>query len=344
MTIIDIMIGCAFSLISMFLLMSIALPKKVKSYNDLAELAYGRWLKRVSEFCIIIYSWGITICFQVIFAKFVVEAANEIFGVDVYANPITHELNHTGNTIRLVSNALNISINMIFILKKDLYSLRFITLLGTFFVFYNAFVILITAFTGFELHDGTHIPPITKKDYSGLRMFNFDQPLQLMAAVANTVFCFVNHQMIFPLAHELKRPSLIRLKRIFNRAHFFESSVYLTVVLFGYLLVFELQIIQPIVIESIRTVPMLVGKCLMMITLFFAVPLNTMPAREMFFSSTGIVKSTKNHVLVSCGFAFIGCGIAMVFVKVNSYFGLLGGSCGTLMAGKVYGTQARSLP
>jgi hypothetical protein len=39
------------------------------------------------------------------------------------------------------------------------------------------------------------------------------------------------------------------------------------------------------------------------------------------------------HVIVSCGFAFIGCGIAMVFVKVNSYFGLLGGSCGTLMAG-----------
>ena len=45
-------------------------------------------------------------------------------------------------------------------------------------------------------------------------------------------------------------------------------------------------------------------------------------------------ENNKTHVIVSCGFAFIGCGIAMVFVKVNSYFGLLGGSCGTLMAGE----------
>ena len=37
---------------------------------------------------------------------------------------------------------------------------------------------------------------------------------------------------------------------------------------------------------------------------------------------------------MSLGFALVGCGIAMVFVKVNSYFGILGGTCGTLMAGK----------
>lgn len=67
----------------------------------------------------------------------------------MYSNKKTHELNHTGNTIRLVANAVNISVNMIFILKRNLYSLRFITLLGTLFVFYNASVILVTAFIGF---------------------------------------------------------------------------------------------------------------------------------------------------------------------------------------------------
>ena len=72
MVIIDIAIGCIFSLVSMYLLMAIALPKGVKSYNELAEMAYGTWMKRVSEWCIIIYAWGITICFQVIFAKFIV--------------------------------------------------------------------------------------------------------------------------------------------------------------------------------------------------------------------------------------------------------------------------------
>lgn len=48
MVLIDIIIGCIFSLTSMYLLMAIALPKGVKSYNELAELAYGSWLKRIS--------------------------------------------------------------------------------------------------------------------------------------------------------------------------------------------------------------------------------------------------------------------------------------------------------
>lgn len=56
----------------------------------------------------------------------------------------------------------------------------------------------------------------------------------------------------------------------------------------------------------------------------------------MFFKSVGLDEnSNKIHVLVSCGFAFIGCGVAMVFANVSTYFGLLGGSCGTLMAGKL---------
>ena len=54
----------------------------------------------------------------------------------------------------------------------------------------------------------------------------------------------------------------------------------------------------------------------------------------MFFKSFALDKdSTKIHVIVSCGFAFLGCIIAMAFANVSTYFGLLGGSCGTLMAG-----------
>jgi len=68
-----IVAGGLFSLTAMYLLMSVAKPNNIKTYNDLAELAYGKVLKRVSEFCVIFYAWGITICFQVVFAKFVVE-------------------------------------------------------------------------------------------------------------------------------------------------------------------------------------------------------------------------------------------------------------------------------
>ena len=186
--------------------------------------------------------------------------------------------NETGNIIRLVANTVNILLNLIFILKKNLYSLRFITLLGTLFVFYNAAVIVVTAFTGFTYKEKVFPSIVERENWDLLQLFNFNRPLRQMSGIATTIFCFVNHQMIFPLAHELKRPSQIRLRRIFNRAHLFESIVYMIVVIFGYLLLFEIKI-QAVVIESIPTTPMLIGKILMSFTLFFAVPLNTLPAR-----------------------------------------------------------------
>ena len=38
----------------------------------------------MAEFCLVLYPWGITVCFQVIFAKFVVQLLADLFGVAVY--------------------------------------------------------------------------------------------------------------------------------------------------------------------------------------------------------------------------------------------------------------------
>ena len=73
-----------------------------------------------------------------------------IFGINVHKNKETRLLNSLGNTVRLCANTANIIINMIFILKRNLYSLRFITIFGTCFVFYNAIVIVFYFFHGFN--------------------------------------------------------------------------------------------------------------------------------------------------------------------------------------------------
>lgn len=75
------------------------------------------------------------------------------------------------------------------------------------------------------------------------------------------------------------------------------------------------------------------GKMVMLITLFFAVPLNMLPAREMLFSSIGIEKTNRNHIIVCVALAASSCGIAMGFQNVTTYFGLLGGTAGTMLAG-----------
>lgn len=59
---------------------------KVNSYSDMTQKAYGTVLRRIAEFCLIIYPWGITICFQVILAKFSVELLYDVVGVKTFDN------------------------------------------------------------------------------------------------------------------------------------------------------------------------------------------------------------------------------------------------------------------
>jgi len=45
--------------------------------------------------------------------------------------------------------------------------------------------------------------------------------------------------------------------------------------------------------------------------------------------------NTKNHYILSVGLALSSSIVAITFVKVNSYFGLLGGTAGVLMGGGI---------
>ena len=52
----------------------------------MCEQAYGNWFRKLAEFCIILFPWGLTVCYQVIFAKFVVQLLVDIFDFDFYEN------------------------------------------------------------------------------------------------------------------------------------------------------------------------------------------------------------------------------------------------------------------
>ncbi len=90
------------------------------------------------------------------------------------------------------------------------------------------------------------------------------------------------------------------------------------------------------VIASINTDIMSLGKSIMVLALFVAVSLNMFPARQVFVETFKIdTTSNKNHVLVCVSLAFLSTMVAIFFVKVNSYFGLLGGTAGVMMAGGI---------
>ena len=78
------------------------------------------------------------------------------------------------------------------------------------------------------------------------------------------------------------------------------------------------------------------GKTIMVLALFVAVSLNMFPARTVFIETFQIdTTRNRNHILVCFTLAFSSCLVAISFVKVNSYFGLLGGTAGVMMAGGI---------
>ena len=89
------------------------------------------------------------------------------------------------------------------------------------------------------------------------------------------------------------------------------------------------------VITSITIWEMTVGKVLMIVSLYLAIPLNLFPARTILLETFAPKKSNTSHYLSSALLAASSCTIAIFFQQVNGYFGLLGGTAGVLMAGGI---------
>lgn len=62
----------------------------------MAGKAGGKGLMGISNFCLIFYAWGITICFQVILAKFVIQLLNDVGGINLYEDRKNELYNQTG--------------------------------------------------------------------------------------------------------------------------------------------------------------------------------------------------------------------------------------------------------
>jgi amino acid permease len=243
-----------------------------------------------------------------------------------------------------------ILINSLLILQKDISKLQKLSIIGVFAVVVNVLIILFTLITGFTLSvDGGEGGSAKEYVYHGLSNIAwgkmewmggsgweaFSQQVQGLAAL---IFCFVNHQLMFPLIFDLRDPSKRRLDKVFRRVHLIETAGYFLVGMAGYLLMLEHLEHIPInamIIASIQTLPVSLGKVLITLSLFLAVPLNLFPTREVLFESLAFEKSNRNHVIVSLGLGFSGAVIAILFQKVNSYFGLLGGTAGVMMAGAI---------
>jgi amino acid permease len=238
-----------------------------------------------------------------------------------------------------------LAIDLIFIFKKDIGVIQKVAIVGVFATIFNTVVLTITLFTGFTPPESDCIGSyceyhgITGIDWSKVELWgkwDWDGLSAQMQGFASIMFCFVNHQLIFPLVYDLKNPTKKRMDKIFLRTHITEIISYTLVGGAGYLLLVEHtpeRSINAIVLASILTTAITIGKSLMLLALFFAVPLNLFPAREVVYESFALEKSNKNHIILSLSLALSGLAIAIFFTAVNSYFALLGGTAGVMLGG-----------
>ena len=54
------------------------------SYSSASEAAVGGVMKRVAQICLIVFPWGIAVCYQVILAKFIIQLLADVCGCKLY--------------------------------------------------------------------------------------------------------------------------------------------------------------------------------------------------------------------------------------------------------------------
>lgn len=215
-------------------------------------------------------------------------------------------------------------------------------MIGVIAVAVNIAIIVITFFVGFTTKvtgSTVEFKGIIGIDWAKVNWFSVDgwnAFSQDMQAIAACIFCFVNHQLVFPLVFDLKNPTKRRLDKVFYRVHSTEIMVYASVGICGYFLLEEHLDSFPIgcmVMTSILSSIMTLGKIFMIVALFFAVPLSLFPCRDMIYQCFGLEKNNRNHIIISLALALSGSILAIFFQNLSIYFSLLGGTAGVMKSG-----------
>lgn len=82
---------------------------------------------------------------------------------------------------------------------------------------------------------------ILNLDWSVVEWVIFDSKWFSMhtQALASVIFCYINHQLVFPTCRNMKDPTPARLNACFRNSNFSELVLYVVIGLSGYLLLIE---------------------------------------------------------------------------------------------------------
>lgn len=241
--------------------------------------------------------------------------------------------------LRIIVALAHVALNYKNFFKDDLREL--LHTLGKFSVSGVVFClicIMVTALTGFsKMVNGELLEykSILTMDSSKVEFLEPMTGILLLQSLSGIFFTFLNPQFVFPLISHLKKPTRKRVDRIFKYAHYELIFVYLAIGILGYLLLsqhIDLVPISSLIIISIPTPPLLLGKLVLAIALFYLFPLQIFTARELAFEAFDMERNPANMKKINWAMVGTSCLISIAYQKITMYFGFIGGTIGVMMA------------
>jgi amino acid permease len=322
-----IVLGIAFiiangfiNLWSLHVLSRVSFKTNTFQYSEAVEKTMGRKYGLVFSWIMISYCFGTVVSYFITLNQFVIsfmESIGLISSVSEqnWITPGDNQYYHTYIILILIA-FLGYPIAAL----RNLSSFRHLALFGCIVVFYIFFVII------------GEMPVLFNQNLPEVEFFIFDW--NTLAAWVVATYSYTMQVNFFPIRVELQRPSFVRMKKISNRLLYTLMSVYCVISTMGYL---SLGSNTPqIYIDRTSSVGwhdfwMTIGKGMMTINIFFAIPLNLSPCRLEVLILLKKDKNTSNLAHhTSTAFLMAACAMVAMFIPhVVTALGILGGICST---------------
>lgn len=186
------------------------------NYNDIAEIAGGKFLRKITNISNVIITLGLIISYQYIINCFCLQVLNYFFGTNCET---------TNKIISLVVCCILFQIPLS--TMRNISDLQYIGITGTISIVLAVFVII--------LESPFYFDQFMKSDKS-IELFPPNEGLKYgwIDTVGIFLFGFSSHSGIFQIFKELNRPGRRRCNKVLNRSFILEFVLYLMLSLAGF--------------------------------------------------------------------------------------------------------------
>lgn len=285
---------------------------KLLDYNELLEKTHGKGLVIFSDINNIIMCIGIIMSYQLTVYRFAHQLSEKYFDVNLAA----------GTNKLILMSVCFVCIQVPLSLLKNISTLQYASLAGTFCLVYSILVILVECpfYLSQNLKKGIDVVWFPAISWGWLDTFS------------TFMFGFASHNGIFQVFSELKRPSVIRYYKVLDRSFIIEIILYVSIAFGGFFSTFyetsDVFLNRPD-LDGFNDIFVQIAKITLFICLHCTMAINynimRMSFKSMFYNGQEIPFIKDISMVI---FVYIISNSAVYYISnVTQILGIIGGFC-----------------